>query len=133
MSTKFISLILCLFISIFPSTTASFQTNDPDPEFLGDFMVYNFLDSQFNLKESDKYQKALSDIPDKFKGVTKIWTLIYLSWIFDYLISKKYGDPFADKMLETANKKWAKAGELSGENFEVFEFGKFGKFGISNN
>jgi tetratricopeptide (TPR) repeat protein len=122
MRAKIISLILCLSIVISPSLAISYQTNNPDPEFLGDFMVFNFLDSQFNLKESEKYQKALSDIPEKLKGLTKVWTLVYLSWVFSHLVNEKYGEQFTDKMLDAANKKWDKAGELSGEYLEVFNF-----------
>jgi tetratricopeptide (TPR) repeat protein len=122
MRAKIISLALCFYLVISPSLAKSYQAKNPDPEFLGDFMVYNFLNSQFNLKESDKYQKALSDIPESFRDLTKFWTLIYLSWTFDYLASKEYGKQFSDKMLDTANKKWIKAGKLSGENFEIFKY-----------
>ncbi len=122
MRNKIITFILCFSIVISPSLANSYQTNNPDPEFLGNFMVHNFLESQFNLKESQEYQKALSNIPENIRGLTEVWTLIYLSWVFSDLVNEKYGDQFTDKMLETANKKWVKAGELSGEYLEVFKF-----------
>ncbi len=122
MRAKIISLILCISIAISPSVAISYQTNNPDPEFLGNFMVYNFLTSQFNLKESQKYQEALSDIPEDLRGLTKVWTLVYLSWVFKHLVNEKYGKQFADKMLDTANKKWVKAGEFSGEYMEVYNY-----------
>ena len=122
MRTKIITLVLCFSIVISPSLANSYQTNNPDPEFLGDFMVYNFLTSKFDLKESQKYQKALSDIPENLRGLTEVWALVYLSWVFNYLVNEKYGKQFADTMLDAANKKWVKVGELSGEYMEVFNF-----------
>ena len=122
MRTKIISIILCFSIITSPSLAHSYQKTNPDSEFLGNFMVFNFFDSKFNLKNSNKYQKALSDIPEDFRGLTKVWTLIYLSWVFYYLVQKEYGKQFAEQMLDTANQKWIKASELSGENMEVYSY-----------
>ena len=121
MYAKIISLALCLYLAISPSLANSYQSKNPDPEFLGDFMVYNFVTTQFNLKELKTYQKALSNIPESLRSLTEVWTLIYLSWVFSYQVQKSYGEQFKNKMLDAANKNWVKVGELSKENMQVFK------------
>ena len=118
MRKKLISIILCFSIVVSSSVASASQASNPDPEFLGNFMIYNFIQTRFNLKESKKYQKALSDVPENLRGLTEVWTIIYLSWVFYYLASRAYDKQFADKMLETANKKWA----TLGEEMAVFEY-----------
>jgi len=53
----------------------------PDAKFLGDFLVYQFLDYRFGLKE-EQFAQYVSDLPEELRDLTKLWILFYLSWLF---------------------------------------------------
>jgi len=86
-------------------------TGSPDPKFLGDFMVYQFLGDHFGLKE-EQFQQYASELPAELKGLTKLWTLFYLSWLFKLYAASKYGQEFSHQLLTQAEDRFKKAESL---------------------
>jgi|LQYC01.1.fsa_nt_gi hypothetical protein len=86
-------------------------TGSPDPKFLGDFLVYQFLGDHFGLKE-EQFKQFAAELPEELKDLTQLWTLLYLSWLFKLYAASKYGQDFADQLLTQAAERFKKAESL---------------------
>lgn len=84
----------------------------PDPKFLGNFLVVQFIDSPRFWLEEAKYREFTWDLPDELKDSTQAWILFYLSWIFKLLISTKYGEDFTNQFVAQAVERFQKAENL---------------------
>lgn len=84
----------------------------PSPEFLGVFLVYHFLQKDhFGLKE-DQFKEFAAELPEELKGLTKVWTLYYLSWVYKIYAESKYGHEFTHQLLKKAVEEFEKAESL---------------------
>ena len=80
----------------------------PDVKFLGDVLVYQFLGDRFGLKE-EQFTQCVSDLPEELRDLTKLWILLYLSWVFKVYAASKYGQGFARELLTQAKERFNKA------------------------
>ena len=86
----------------------------PDPIFLGKFLVFSLLESRFGLSEQET-DGCVAELPEELKDPGKLWTKIYLAWIFRMLVKGKYGDAFTEAMMSEVDALMSRAQELSGE------------------
>lgn len=97
-------------------------TGPPDPEFLGDFLVYQFLDNNFGLTE-EQFQQFAAELSEELKDLTKLWTLFYLSWIFKMYAASKYGQGFSDQLVAQVVERFQKEESLGVEGLgSAFDF-----------
>jgi hypothetical protein len=93
-------------------------TGPPDPRFLGDFLVYTFLENHFELTE-EQFQQFASELPGELKDLTKLWTLFYLSWIFKMYAASKFGQRFSDQLVTQAAEGFQKAESMGLEGLDI--------------
>jgi len=79
----------------------------PDPKFLGDFLVYQFLGDKFRLQEQ-QLEGFVAELPQELKDLTKLWILFYLSWLFKLYAASKYGNEFADELQAHIKERFKK-------------------------
>lgn len=97
----------------------------PDPKFLGDFLVYQFLGDKFGLQEQ-QLDLFVAEVPDELKDLTKLWILFYLSWLFKLYAASKYGDKFVEDLLSQVKERFEKAESVEegikgiGQTFEFW-------------
>src|SRR6266705_3432762 len=86
-------------------TEASIVPEVPrDPNFLGEYLVYAFLENKFGITEA-KLNDILSQVPEKVRSITEGWIRIYLCWFTKMCVKAKYGDDFVETMfLATKNR-----------------------------
>ena len=99
-------------------------TTSPDPVFLGKFLVFSLLESQFGLSEQDT-DECVAELPEELKGLGKFWAKLYLAWMFRMLVLGKYGDAFTEAMMSEVEALMSRAQELSGKEIglrNVFTF-----------
>ena len=85
----------------------------PDPVLLGNFLVFNILSKKFGIKE-ERLAEFTLDLPENIQGLTKVWILFYLAWLFKTYVNSKYGTEFTYKLLLHTKSKLKKADEVVG-------------------
>jgi hypothetical protein len=76
-----------------PASFEALRRGQPDPVFVGDFLVHSFVDSHFGLSDADL--KALAaPLPETVRELAGFWITLYLCWILRTKIRAKYGDAF---------------------------------------
>jgi hypothetical protein len=78
-------------------------TKPPEPEFMGEALVYNFLFDRFGL--SDKFAELTADLPIELKEPAKFWVVIYSCWLFRIALREKYGQSFLEAALVAARRR----------------------------
>jgi len=96
----------------------------PDPKFLGDFLVYQFLGDRFGLQEQ-QLEGFVAEAPNELRELTKLWILFYLSWLFKLYAASKYGNEFAEELQAQIKERFEKAESIEDEMKgigQTFEF-----------
>jgi hypothetical protein len=88
---------------------ASFETlrrGQPDPAFVGDFLVDSFIYSHFGLSDADLKDLAAT-LPQTVRELAGFWITLYLCWILRMKVRAKYGDAFFEAAFEASRARLA--------------------------
>lgn len=89
-----------------PVSFEALRSGQPDPVFIGDFLVFCFVDNHFGLSDADL--KALTaPLPETLRGLAEFWITLYLCWILRTKVRAKYGDAFFAAAFESARARLA--------------------------
>jgi hypothetical protein len=96
-----------------PASFEALRKGQPDPAFIGDFLVYCFVDKHFGLSDTD-LEDLVAPLPEAVRRLAGFWINLYLCWVLRTKVRAKYGDGFFDAAFEAVRARLALGEHLDG-------------------
>ena len=91
----------------------SLRQGPPDPVFMGDALVYAFVDNHFGLTDP-ALDELVFPLPEAIRDPARYWTILYLCWLFRMKLRAKYGEVFFAQAFKAASARLEKSDETKG-------------------